>query len=60
MKCPHCNFTGTPVLETRGDYRRRRCGKCDKDFITLEVAQPPGTRLARRDRRVGKHIGKAK
>ena len=55
MKCPHCNFTGAPVLETRGDYRRRRCGRCGKDFITLELAQPPGTRLARRDKRVGAH-----
>lgn len=42
MKCPFCQHEDTQVIDTRvteeGDAvrRRRRCGKCDKRFITFE------------------------
>lgn len=37
MKCPHCGHGKSRVLETRDDRRVRQCGKCLKDFSTIET-----------------------
>ena len=37
MKCPHCGHEKSRVLETRDDRRVRQCGKCLKDFSTIET-----------------------
>lgn len=38
IRCPNCNYHGTPVYETRGHERSRKCVKCLFAFNTLETA----------------------
>lgn len=60
MRCPKCNNPASKpkVLETRTHegsvYRRRSCGFCFKNFVTVETA-PEGLRMPEtRDRSRGR------
>lgn len=44
MHCPVCNHDQITLLETRGERRRRECGRCFHRWTTYEV---PAERLAR-------------
>ena len=41
MECPHCNYDGSSVTDTRDNpeytRRRRRCNHCHTLFTTREV-----------------------
>ena len=45
MKCPHCDFSGTKVLDSRpanenkSIRRRRECEKCQRRFTTFEMIE---------------------
>ncbi|MFC5471850.1 transcriptional regulator NrdR [Cohnella suwonensis] len=45
MKCPHCDFSGTKVLDSRpandnkSIRRRRECEKCSRRFTTFETVE---------------------
>ncbi|WP_152394603.1 transcriptional regulator NrdR [Paenibacillus guangzhouensis] len=45
MKCPHCDYSGTKVLdsrpanENRSIRRRRECERCSRRFTTFEMIE---------------------
>jgi transcriptional repressor NrdR len=45
VKCPHCDFSGTKVLDSRpanenkSIRRRRECEKCQRRFTTFEMVE---------------------
>jgi len=49
MKCPHCSWGGSTVLEARQtqQYKRRRreCPSCEHRWTTVEVTAEEYTRL---------------
>ncbi len=55
MKCPHCAFNDSKVLDSRdvddGVRRRRQCLKCDTRFTTYERIQKSGLFVIKKDKR---------
>ena len=55
MKCPHCGYTDSKVLDSRdvddGVRRRRQCLSCDSRFTTYERVQKSGLFVIKKDKR---------
>jgi transcriptional repressor NrdR len=55
MKCPHCGYTDSKVLDSRdvddGVRRRRQCLSCDSRFTTYERIQKSGLFVIKKDKR---------
>jgi transcriptional repressor NrdR len=55
MKCPHCGYNDSKVLDSRdvddGVRRRRQCLSCDSRFTTYERVQRTGLFVIKKDRR---------
>ena len=55
MKCPHCGYTDSKVLDSRdvddGVRRRRQCLSCDSRFTTYERIQTSGLFVIKKDKR---------
>jgi transcriptional repressor NrdR len=55
MKCPHCGYTDSKVLDSRdvddGVRRRRQCLGCDSRFTTYERIQKSGLFVIKKDKR---------
>ncbi|MCX6003901.1 MAG: transcriptional regulator NrdR [Chloroflexi bacterium] len=55
MKCPHCSYNDSKVLDSRdtedGIRRRRQCLSCDGRFTTYERTQKSGLYVIKKDRR---------
>ena len=56
MKCPHCNFHDSRVLDTRaqkdGEIRRRReCSECKERFTTQELIVKSSPHVLKKDGR---------
>lgn len=55
MRCPYCHADNDSVVDTRATEdgyvirRKRKCGKCEKRFITLERLQEGTIRVVKRD-----------
>lgn len=55
MRCPYCHADNDSVVDTRAAEdgyvirRKRKCGKCEKRFITLERLQEGTIRVVKRD-----------
>ena len=39
--CPNCNNEKTSVVDTRVDFRKRKCKGCGKIFFTQEIEIQP-------------------
>jgi transcriptional repressor NrdR len=55
MKCPHCGYTDSKVLDSRdvddGVRRRRQCLSCDSRFTTYERIKKSGFFVIKKDKR---------
>jgi transcriptional repressor NrdR len=55
MKCPHCGYNDSKVLDSRdvddGVRRRRQCLSCDTRFTTYERVQRTGLFVIKKDKR---------
>ena len=55
MKCPHCGYSDSKVLDSRdvddGVRRRRQCLSCDTRFTTYERVQRTGLFVIKKDKR---------
>src|SRR5271157_6251827 len=55
MKCPHCGFEDSKVLDSRdiddGVRRRRQCLSCDSRFTTYERIQKSSLYVVKKDKR---------
>ena len=55
MKCPHCGYNDSKVLDSRdvddGVRRRRQCLSCDSRFTTYERIQKSGLFVIKKDKR---------
>ncbi|MGP8079044.1 MAG: transcriptional regulator NrdR [Dehalococcoidales bacterium] len=55
MKCPHCGYNDSKVLDSRdvddGVRRRRQCLSCDSRFTTYERVQKTGLFVIKKDKR---------
>ena len=55
MKCPHCGYNDSKVLDSRdvddGVRRRRQCLGCDSRFTTYERVQRTGLFVIKKDKR---------
>jgi transcriptional repressor NrdR len=55
MKCPHCGFEDSKVLDSRdvddGIRRRRQCLACDARFTTYERIQKSSLFVVKKDKR---------
>ena len=55
MKCPHCGFEDSKVLDSRdvddGIRRRRQCLNCDNRFTTYERIQKSSLFVVKKDKR---------
>jgi len=55
MKCPHCGFEDSKVLDSRdiddGVRRRRQCLSCDSRFTTYERIQKSSLFVVKKDKR---------
>jgi transcriptional repressor NrdR len=55
MKCPHCGFEDSKVLDSRdiddGVRRRRQCLGCDSRFTTYERIQKSSLYVVKKDKR---------
>ncbi|MDD5287761.1 MAG: transcriptional regulator NrdR [Dehalococcoidales bacterium] len=55
MKCPHCGYVDSKVLDSRdvddGVRRRRQCLSCDTRFTTYERIQKSGMFVFKKDKR---------
>ena len=55
MKCPHCGYNDSKVLDSRdvddGVRRRRQCLSCDSRFTTYERVQRTGLFVIKKDKR---------
>jgi transcriptional repressor NrdR len=55
MKCPHCAFEDSKVLDSRdiddGVRRRRQCLSCDSRFTTYERIQKSSLYVVKKDKR---------
>jgi len=55
MKCPHCGFEDSKVLDSRdvddGVRRRRQCLSCDNRFTTYERIQKSSLFVVKKDKR---------
>ena len=55
MKCPHCGYSDSKVLDSRdvdeGVRRRRQCLSCDSRFTTYERIQKSGLYVIKKDKR---------
>jgi transcriptional repressor NrdR len=55
MKCPHCGYNDSKVLDSRdvddGVRRRRQCLSCDTRFTTYERFQRTGLFVIKKDKR---------
>ena len=55
MKCPHCGFEDSKVLDSRdvddGVRRRRQCLRCESRFTTYERIQKSSLYVVKKDKR---------
>jgi transcriptional repressor NrdR len=55
MKCPHCGYIDSKVLDSRdvddGVRRRRQCLSCESRFTTYERIQKSGLYVIKKDKR---------
>ena len=55
MKCPHCGFEDSRVLDSRdvddGVRRRRQCLRCESRFTTYERIQKSSLYVVKKDKR---------
>jgi transcriptional repressor NrdR len=55
MKCPHCGYSDSKVLDSRdvddGVRRRRQCLSCNGRFTTYERIQKSGLFVIKKDKR---------
>ena len=55
MKCPHCGFENSKVLDSRdvddGVRRRRQCLSCNSRFTTYERIQKSSLFVVKKDKR---------
>ena len=55
MKCPHCGYSDSKVLDSRdaddGVRRRRQCLSCESRFTTYERIQKSGLFVIKKDKR---------
>src|SRR5208283_2266099 len=55
MKCPHCGYIDSKVLDSRdvddGVRRRRQCINCGSRFTTYERIQKSGLYVIKKDKR---------
>ena len=55
MKCPHCGYIDSKVLDSRdvddGVRRRRQCINCGNRFTTYERIQKSGLYVIKKDKR---------